>query len=62
MQRPLSELRHLEDERRRRERAHRRLRRQALGRRIAWIAPALLAALLLACFLAHRLGGLPWPL
>lgn len=58
MQRPSSEIRRIENERRRRERAHRAIRwehrRRTIGR-----AAIVLAPLLLALLSAHLLGFFP---
>ncbi len=60
MQRPPSEVRRIEDERRRRARAHRAVRWQE-RRRTLWRATLVLAPLLLALLGAHLLGLFPLP-
>ncbi len=55
MPRPLAELRRMEDEERRRSRAHRRLRNADRGKRLLVYALALFVLLLLG-----RLAGLPF--
>jgi uncharacterized oligopeptide transporter (OPT) family protein len=57
MPRPPAELRHIEDEERRRARAHRRLVWERWRRVVAWLAAGLIAAAALM-LLAH-LAGFP---
>ncbi len=60
MPRPPAELRKLEEEERRRDRAHRHLRWRQRMKRVAWAA-LLGLLLLLATFLAARLVGVGLP-
>ncbi len=60
MPRPPAELRKLEEEERRRTRAHRRIHRQGRVRQVAWITLGGLFVLFLI-LLTIRLGGLGSP-
>lgn len=56
MPRPPAELRKMEEEQRRRDRAHRRLRREGWVRAVVWLAPVLTILAVLLWFLTRFVG------